>query len=157
MDIRNLTTSNHFSPYNASAYSPTAGNGTEGAPPAPAPQPLRFPSAGDSFISMSSDGYPVSRPKRVVSPEMLCARWTLVAVLTGCLSAVSTLIFMLLASQPLLVLILTLGGCLFDGCDEWLDFTYDVFTISLIPLAIAILAGLTAMLASMIRRRYQSA
>jgi hypothetical protein len=150
MDIRNnLSTANHFSPYSASAYGAGAA-GESGVVHTPTAPPS-FPRGGDSLMvlsgGMSSYSSERRREGRVYTAEELRARWQTISRVSGGFAGACAICFALLVIQPLLVFVFTLGGCLSGGCDDWMDFAYEVFFMSLVPLTLMLAAAIVSCLA----------
>lgn len=141
MDIRNnLSSNNHFSPYSASSY-PTVTNVDGGLIP-PSSSTLH---RGDSLTPFDSRLLSPEPVRHEINLHQALKSWKMIRAGTLITTLLSGTIFILLIFQPLLVLLFTLGGCVSDGCEEWVEFSAVVMLASLVPGSIAILGGLLSL------------
>ncbi|MDP1835670.1 MAG: hypothetical protein Q8K75_07045 [Chlamydiales bacterium] len=133
MEIRN--SASNSSPYYAQ------GGGGGSAPSAPLNVPTSFPSQQrDQLVSLGAptrNGRQASGPSHGLfytqnSEEALSSlgfmRKGSIAIAT-----IALLVLVLMLIQPVLAILLSLGMCLMDGCQEWWEFTQTVLSLSLWP------------------------
>lgn len=109
------------------------------------PQRLNSSFASDSLTAFSSPNSYSSPKKSVNKQKILLKRLRKTKrILTG-ISLLSAVFFFMAASQPFLVMILTLGDCLKDSYQGWMDFSSVILQLSLIPAGIALMTGLVGL------------
>lgn len=95
----------------------------------------------------------MTEEERIASRDRHCACWRVVYLIAGSVSGLSLIVFVFFVLQPILVVVFTLGGCVSGGCEEWLEFSEEVFAASLIPLTLGVVTALIACTAYLIKQR----
>ena len=96
--------------------------------------------SGDSIISQAP------RPRKVQKDDSAerkarIKRLERLKLFFAFVSVTFLILFFLTAAQPLLVTLFTIGKVVSDNFQDWLDFSLLILELSLIPGAIALLAG----------------
>ncbi|MDP1835669.1 MAG: hypothetical protein Q8K75_07040 [Chlamydiales bacterium] len=118
--------------YNSGANAGADGSDTDSFTPTAA-RPMPF---GDSLLVGSALPRKSTVKAADVDPEQTLKTARIVRAVTWGLGGISLLVFLIMFIQPLLLPIFTLGTCFSGGMGEWLDFSFAVLKISLIPAAI---------------------
>lgn len=99
-------------------------------------------------MAFAPDDYSTFLREEKERPARTLKRLQVVRLFGLCIMWISLLIFVVLAIQPLLVYVFTAGDA-----EDWLEFAFEVMTVSFYPAAVALTSGLLTLLINVFCRR----
>lgn len=100
------------------------------------PRKMQF---GDSLIGTA---LPRKAPaKNEADPAQMLKMARIARGFGWVLSGLAFFIFIIMVLQPILLPLFTFGACFSGGFGEWMDFSFAVLKVSLIPLALGLIFG----------------
>jgi hypothetical protein len=123
----------------SAAPAAAATTGEEGAAEQPLLRTGRPTQFGDSLIGLELARKAPAKSEFTPDQVLKAARITR-GVCCG-IAAVSSFAFLTIFLQPVLLPLFTFGACFSGGFSEWLQFSFEVLKVSVVPLVIGIASG----------------
>ncbi len=131
--------------YRGNAYQTNSSGGGGGSSDQFVGKAARPVGYGDSILV----GSPLARKadsktKPGMDQEQALKAFQLTRTISAGLASVALFVFGIMILQPLLLPLFTLGMCFSTGMAEWLDFSWTILKISIIPAAVGTICGWVA-------------